>query len=232
MDQKKRPSLRGLIANRNKGATSIEVPRVQVSTNLPFPPPFPTDLGLRINSDLKKKRPMQELEEREVLPQRGTKQQKTKDPRDKRAKSIDSRDDTEVHRQRCTWALVIEMDEAPIPYDSTIRESSRGHATHLAQALEQPLLLPKDMEALKRTRQPDLFMSLKRDLAMVSELLAIPQFIALFHSYIYFFYVTLLLLLCRSLNKSMWLRSGFEMPIINLKLSPTLDVRLRKRSGP
>ena len=27
MDQKKRPSLRGLIANRNKGATPIEVPK-------------------------------------------------------------------------------------------------------------------------------------------------------------------------------------------------------------
>ena len=39
---------------------------------------------------------------------------------------------------------------------------------YLAQALEQPFLLPKDMEALRRMRQPDLFMSLKRDLAMVS----------------------------------------------------------------
>ena len=39
---------------------------------------------------------------------------------------------------------------------------------YLAQALEQPLLLPKDMEALRRMRQLDLFRSLKRDLAMVS----------------------------------------------------------------
>ena len=49
-----------------------------------------------------------------------------------------------------------------------IRESNRGHSMYLAQALEQPLLLPKDIEALRRTRQLDLFMSLKRDLAMVS----------------------------------------------------------------
>ena len=56
----------------------------------------------------------------------------------------------------------------PIPYDSMIRESSRGHSMYLAQALEQPPLLLKDMEALRRMRQPDLFMSLKRDLAMVS----------------------------------------------------------------
>ena len=63
---------------------------------------------------------------------------------------------------------MIEMDGAPIPYDSMIRESSRGHSMYLAQALEQPLFLPKDMEALRRMRQPDLFMSPKRDLAMVS----------------------------------------------------------------
>lgn len=79
-----------------------------------------------------------------------------------------------MHRQQRTWAPVIEMYGASVPYDSTIRESSRGHTTHLAQALEQPLLLLRDMEDLQQTRQPDLFMSLKRDLAMVSKLLAIP----------------------------------------------------------
>ena len=44
----------------------------------------------------------------------------------------------------------------------------RGHANHLAQALQQPLLLPRDMDSIQRIRQPNLFMSLKRDLAMVS----------------------------------------------------------------
>ena len=60
------------------------------------------------------------------------------------------------------------MDRAPILYDSTIRESNRGHSMYLAQALKQPLLLPKDMDALRPMRQLDLFMSLKTDLAMVS----------------------------------------------------------------
>ena len=71
-----------------------------------------------------------------MLLQKGTKLQKTKDPRDKRAKSMDSRDDAKVRRQQRTWAPVIEMDEAPIPYDSTIWESNRGHSMYLAQALE------------------------------------------------------------------------------------------------
>ena len=67
MDLKKRPSLRGLIANRNNEATSPEVPKAQTSANLPLPPPPPSpppaDLGPRVNLDLKKKRPPQELEE-------------------------------------------------------------------------------------------------------------------------------------------------------------------------
>ena len=101
-------------------------------------------------------------------PQKGAKQQKMKDSRDKRSKSVESQDDVEVHRPQRMWAPVIEMDGALIPYDSAIRESSRGHSMYLAQVLKQPLLLLKDMDALRRMRQPDLFMSLKRDLAMVS----------------------------------------------------------------
>ena len=44
----------------------------------------------------------------------------------------------------------------------------RGHSAYIVEALEQPFLLPKDMDAVRKMKQPDLFMSLKRDLAMVS----------------------------------------------------------------
>ena len=60
------------------------------------------------------------------------------------------------------------MEGAAIPYDALIWDVPRGHANYLAQALQQPLLLPRDMESIRQTKQPDLFMSLKRDLAMVS----------------------------------------------------------------
>ena len=60
------------------------------------------------------------------------------------------------------------MEGAPIPWDATLWEFQRGHANFLVEALEQSLLLPRDMKGLRRTRQPDLFMSLKRDLALVS----------------------------------------------------------------
>ena len=38
----------------------------------------------------------------------------------------------------------------------------------MVEALEQPLLLPKDVDAARKLKQHELFMSLKRDLAMVS----------------------------------------------------------------
>ena len=69
IDLKKRPSPRGLMASRGKGATSPETPKVQTPVNLPPPPSLPlVDQGLRPNPDPKKKRPIQELEEGEMLP--------------------------------------------------------------------------------------------------------------------------------------------------------------------
>lgn len=74
---------------------------------------------------------------------------------------------------RCTFKTPckppwLELEGAAIPRYSSIREFQKGHAHYLAEALEQPLLLPKDMTALKNMRKPDLFLSLKRDLALVS----------------------------------------------------------------
>ena len=66
------------------------------------------------------------------------------------------------------------MDDVPIAWDSSIRHYRRGHAGHVAEALAQPLLLPKDMEAYKNFSQPELFLSLKRDLTMVSDLIHCP----------------------------------------------------------
>ena len=52
----------------------------------------------------------------------------------------------------------VEVGGAPLSWDATIWESQRGHAT------QYTTLLPRDMEGLKRTRQHDMFMFLKRDL--------------------------------------------------------------------
>ena len=64
-------SLRDLMASKNKGVTSQEASKSQVPPTLPPPPP--TDLNLQAMRDLKKKRPIQEIEEGELPPQKGTK---------------------------------------------------------------------------------------------------------------------------------------------------------------
>ena len=60
------------------------------------------------------------------------------------------------------------MDGAAILWNASVREFQRGHSAHIVEAFEQPLLLPKDMDVVRKMRQQDLFMSLKRNLAMVS----------------------------------------------------------------
>ena len=57
----------------------------------------------------------------------------------------------------------------PITYDATLRHYRGGHAGLVAEALEQPLLLPQDMEAYRTFNHPELFLSLKRDLVLVSD---------------------------------------------------------------
>ena len=127
------------------------------------------------------------MEEGELVPWKENKQQKTsKDPRDKRGNSVDSRDEVEVRRPQRPWAPQLEMDGAAIPYDASIWDTPRGHANYLAQALQQPFLLPRDMESIRHMRQPDLFMSLKRDLVMVNCSSIIQVFKI---SFFFFFYM-------------------------------------------
>ena len=66
------------------------------------------------------------------------------------------------------------MDGVPIAWNTSIRHYHRGHAGHVVETLEQPLLLPKDMEAYRRFNQHELFLSLKRDLVMVDSLIYYP----------------------------------------------------------
>ena len=103
---------------------------------------------------------------------RPTKQQKTtRGQRSKRANSTESRDEenrAEVRINPRAWSPKMELDGVVIPYTASVREYNRGRAGYIAEALEQPVLLPRDIEAYRRFSQPELFLSLKRDLAMVS----------------------------------------------------------------
>ena len=116
---------------------------------------------------------MDTVEEGELGPSKGNKQAKRtqQDHRSRRSSSMDNREDAlvaQVRRPTRTWSPVLEVDGMPIAFDATLRHYHGGHAGLLAEALEQPLLLPQDMAAYRSFNHPDLFLSLKRDLAMVS----------------------------------------------------------------
>lgn len=170
-------SLRELMSSRGKGQSSKAPAQPQTQVLPPVAPQVPSDLGLKVNPDLKKKRPVDTPEEGEMVP-RSVKQQKTtRGQRNKRASSVESREEenleeenqAEVRVQSRTWSPKLELDGVAIPYTASVREYNKGRAGYIADALEQPVLLPRDMEAYRRFSQPELFLSLKRDLTMVSD---------------------------------------------------------------
>ena len=83
------------------------------------------------------------------------------------------------------------MDKAAFPLNSTIKDFQKGNTHYLVEALEQPFYLLKDMVALKNMRQPDLFLSLKRDLALVSSSTCLINimlgYLLLFFSFLFLF---------------------------------------------
>ena len=68
----------------------------------------------------------------------------------------------------------------------------KGKADYIANALEQPLLLPQDMANLRTLKKHEVFLTLKRDLAIVCALTNFLYYIFdLLYIYIYniFFYI-------------------------------------------
>jgi len=60
------------------------------------------------------------------------------------------------------------LDKAPLPVDASIRSFQQGKSGYVADAVEQALLLPEDMVEWRSMRKHEVFLSLKRDLALVS----------------------------------------------------------------
>ena len=85
----------------------------------------------------------------------------------------------QMRRPTHTWLPVLEVDGVLIAYDATLRHYRGGHDGLVVEALEQPLFLQKDMEAYRTFNHPELFLSLKRDLAMVSDSIHYSSFIHL-----------------------------------------------------
>ena len=60
------------------------------------------------------------------------------------------------------------LNGSPLPLHSSIRDFQKGKAGYVANALEQPLLLPDDMVDLRTMKKLEVFLTLKRELALVS----------------------------------------------------------------
>ena len=83
----------------------------------------------------------------------------------------------------------MEVDGAPLLEDASIRDFQRGITGYVADAVEQSLLLPKDMVDLRSMRQYEVFLELKRDLAMVS------LFLCPFYCYIFIIIIIIIIIL-------------------------------------
>ena len=143
----RKKGMKEFLTERNKG--------ISESPPLPAPPPPlpPPTVSLLPIPNLKKKRKENEIIKKgKVVPQKKPKQQKM--AKDKRRtssmKSKEAKHSTNV--RHLTWNPRLELDGAAVPWSSSIKEFQRGHAHYMAEALKRPLLLPKDMDALKHIR--------------------------------------------------------------------------------
>ena len=173
MAPKTSPSLKELMCNRNKAPSPQDKGKSKQTANPPPPPPqVPADLGLKPNPDLRRKRPVEPTEEGKLGPSKGNKQARpTQECRGRRAHSVESRKErpaAQVRQPPRTWSPVLEVDGAPISMDASLRHFRGGHAGRMADALLQPLLLPTDLAAYRSFDYPGLLLSIKRDLAMMS----------------------------------------------------------------
>ena len=158
---------------RNKTPTPQEANKSKPPVNLPPPlPQLPADLGLKPNPELRRKRQHETPEEGKIGPSKGNKQQRvSQDQRSKRSTSVERREDplaAHVCHTPHTCSPKLELDGVLIAWDTSIRNYQRGQVGHIAEALAQPLLHPRDIEASRCFSQQELFLSLKRDLTMVS----------------------------------------------------------------
>ena len=62
------------------------------------------------------------------------------------------------------------LDGAALPANASIGDFQEGRAGYVANAVKQALLLPGDMADLRLIRKHEVFLSLKRDLTLVSPL--------------------------------------------------------------
>ena len=85
-----------------------------------------------------------------------------------------------------TWNPPLVLNGSPFLLDSSIRDFQKRKAGYVANALEHPLLLPDNMADLRTMKEHEVFLTLKRDLALVSFSFSLLFF---FFSFFFFFFL-------------------------------------------
>ena len=93
---------------------------------------------------------------------RETKQQKTSHAPSRGAEKVDIQ-----LPESQAWLRAPMLGDKPLMDDASIRDFNRGIGCHVASALEETLLLPKDMVELRGFRRSEVFLHTKRFLGMV-----------------------------------------------------------------
>ena len=65
------------------------------------------------------------------------------------------------------WLPVPMLSGEPLREDASLRDFNEGIGCHVASAMEEALLLPKDMFELRNIRKNEVFLNCKRYLGMV-----------------------------------------------------------------
>ena len=108
-------------------------------------------------ADTSKSRPTREEDD-----QRAAKQQKTKHPATRGQEKSDS-----PHPEPQAWLPAPMHGGEPLRDNASIRDFNGGIGCHVASAIKEALLLPKDMAEIKNVRKNELILNNKRYLGMV-----------------------------------------------------------------
>ena len=79
---------------------------------------------------------------------------------------MDRMGDSQV--EALAWAPTLVLDGAPLLVDASVRNFQQVKSGYVADAVEQALLLLEDMVEWRSMRKHEVFLSLKRDFALVS----------------------------------------------------------------
>ena len=165
--EKKLPDLLFLLESHT-GTTNLEIPIVpRPSTPIPLAPVQTKAADKKGKRDkIGGKRPIKEGEvQEEALPE-PTKVAKV--TRAQQRRGVESSDVASERRSRVSnWNPVFELDGSPLREDASICNFDGGRVGYMANAVEQALLLSNDMDELRNLKKHVLFLSVKKDLALV-----------------------------------------------------------------